>query len=110
MALLKPTYCGHMNTILEFITNHPIATLFIAFVGSVFAWETYQLKIRPMLIPKAEINRMVDELMEKYGSDAEHHARINEDAEWRRTYTYQSGIWRRVRRELQRRYQNGGWE
>ncbi|MFK5979720.1 MAG: hypothetical protein QM488_12630 [Rhizobiaceae bacterium] len=99
-----------MNTILDFITNHPIATFFIAFVGSILAWEIYQLGIRPLFIPKSVINQMVDELIEKYGPEAEHHAFINEDAEWRRSHTYRRGIWRRVRRELQRRYRNGEWE
>ena len=110
MALLKPTYCGHMNTILEFITNHPIATFFIVFVGPIFMWEAYQHRVRPLFIPKAEINRIVDGLIEKYGPDAEQHAYIEEDAEWRRSHTYKRGIWRRVRRELQRRYRAGEWE
>jgi len=91
-----------MNTILEFITSHPIATYFIAFVGPIFTWEVYQLRIRPLLIPKAEVNRMVEDIIEKYGPDAERFAYIIEHAEWRRSYTYKRGIWRRVRRELQR--------
>jgi len=61
-----------MHIILAFINHHPIATCFIAFVGPIFAWEVYQHRFRPLLIPKAQINRMIDDLIEKYGPSAEH--------------------------------------
>jgi len=59
---------------------------------------------------KAEIKRMVDDLIEKHGPGAEHRACINEHAEWRDSHAYKQGFWRRVRRELQRRHRAGEWE
>jgi hypothetical protein len=53
---------------------------------------------------------MVDDLIKKYGPDAEHHAYLEEDRAMRKTDTYQRGVWKCVRKELQRRYYAGEWE
>lgn len=100
----------HMDAITNFITAYPVAVAFGAFVGMIFAWAILQQFIRPMLIPKTEINNMADELFQKHGPEAEYHAHIEEDRAWRYSDTYEQGKWRRVRRELWRRYRAGEWE
>ncbi|MGO4451069.1 hypothetical protein AB4Y96_19305 [Phyllobacterium sp. TAF24] len=46
---------------------------------------------------------MVDQLIAEHGPRAAYRAYIEEDRAWRHCDTVQQGIWRRVRRELQRR-------
>lgn len=93
-----------MNAILNIFAAHPVAVGFAAFVGPIFAFAFYQQFIRPMLIPKSVITEMADDLIEKYGFDAEHHAYIREDRAWRYSDAYHQGRWRRIRRKLQRRH------
>jgi hypothetical protein len=62
----------------------------------------WEFRIRPNRVPKAEIDRMADEVVAHYGSRAEEIAFIEEDRAWRYCHTYQQGIWRRVREELRR--------
>ncbi|MBA8899502.1 hypothetical protein [Phyllobacterium sp. P30BS-XVII] len=46
---------------------------------------------------------MADQLIAEHGPRAALRAYIEEDRAWRRCDVLQQGIWRRVRRELQRR-------
>ncbi len=84
--------------------------LFGAFVLSVFGWSEWEFRIKPLRIPKEDINAIVDELIAKHGPDAEQFAYIEEDAAWRRSNTVEQGKWRRVRKELWRRHKAGEWE
>ena len=59
---------------------------------------------------KAKINAIVDDLIARHGPDAEDWARGYEEEQWCRSNTYEQGKWRRVRRELWRRYHAGEWE
>ncbi|ATN32983.1 hypothetical protein ACO34A_04105 [Rhizobium sp. ACO-34A] len=77
--------------------------VFGAFVLAIFLWMEWQGRIRPMFIPRAEIKRMADELLEKHGERAEEMAFIEEDRAWRYSQTFEQGKWRRVRKELERR-------
>ena len=83
---------------------------FGGFVLVVFGISTYHRFIRPSLIPNAEITRIADELIERHGSRAEEIAAMNEDRAWRYCDEFEQGKWRRVRKELQRRYTKGEWE
>lgn len=74
-----------------------------AFVLAIFLWVEWQGRIRPMFISRAEIERMADELAEKYGDRAEEMAFMEEDRAWRYSQTFEQGKWRRVRKELERR-------
>ncbi|MEW7008133.1 hypothetical protein [Lentilitoribacter sp. EG35] len=83
-----------------FASQYTPYVLFGLFVASVFIWEWFQLHIRPLFITKSEIGRKADELLDRYGGDAERIAFIEEDRTMRYTDTYQQGVWKRVRKEL----------
>ena len=78
-------------------------TGFVLFVFGVLSWFAYDHFIRPWLIPKAEIVRMADELIERHGRRAKEIAAMNEDRAWRYCDEFEQGKWRPVRKELQRR-------
>ena len=85
-----------MGFVFIFISDHPIAMSFAAFVGMIIAWAIYQQFIRPMLIPKSEITEEAERLIQQYGPEAEHNAHIEEDRVWRYSDLYAQGKWRRV--------------
>jgi hypothetical protein len=72
-------------------------------------WHTWDLSIRPRLIPAGDIKAVADDLVAKYGPRAEEIAFIEEDRAWRYSETFEQGRWHRVRRELWRRYEAGEW-
>lgn len=72
-----------------------------------FIW---QYLIAPRLIPTTEIAAVADQLIARHGRRAEYAAFIEQDAAWRRSDTFAQGRWRRVRRELHRRYAAGAWD
>ena len=79
-------------------------------IGGVVVWHGWEFRLKPLAIPKTEINAIVDELIAKHGPRAEEMAYAEEDRAWRYSDTYEQGKWRRVRRELWRRYETGEWE
>ena len=81
-----------------------------AFAGAAFLSVEWQIRIRPMLVPRAEIDKLADELINKHGERAEEFAAIEEDRAWRYSQYFEQGKWRRVRKELWRRYETGEWE
>ncbi|MEZ5812983.1 MAG: hypothetical protein R3D45_16360 [Rhizobiaceae bacterium] len=99
-----------MQAVLDFIRTHPEALALVLIIGGVAIWHVWEFRLKPLAIPKAEINAIVDELITKYGPRAEEMAYIEEDRAWRYSNTYEQGKWRRVRRELWQRYQVGEWE
>lgn len=82
-----------------------ILLIVLGIIGQLI-WEQ---SIKPRLLPKDEINKIVDDLISKHGSEAEHIAFIEEDRAWRRSETFEQGKWHRVRKELWRRNENGEW-
>ena len=68
-----------------------------------FAWHTLQISIKPRFVPRARIRHMADEVEARYGDDAEDAAFTEEDSAWRRSETFQQGLWHQVRFELYRR-------
>lgn len=66
-------------------------------------WGFFDSVIRPRLIPRAEIHRLADELMERHGGRAGEIAHIEEDRAWRNVDGREQGKWRRVREEIERR-------
>lgn len=79
-------------------------------VAAVAAWHAWEFRLRPLLIPKAEIDSIADRLIADHGPDAESAAYAEEERAWYDSDTYEQGRWRRVRRELWRRYERGEWE
>ncbi len=74
-----------------------------AFAVGAFLSVEWQGRIRPMLIPRAEIDKLADELIDKHGERAEEFAAMEEDRAWRYSQNFEQGKWRRVRKELERR-------
>lgn len=93
----------------ELLDDHAVVALLALFVSAVVLWETWRRRIRPLLIPRAEIARLADELIARHGPRAEHMAYIEEDRAWRYSNAFEEGKWRRVRRELWRRFDAGEW-
>lgn len=78
-------------------------------VWGTLLWHTWELSIRPRLIPVGDINALADEMIAKHGPRAEELAFAEEDRAWRYSETFEQGKWHRVRRELWRRYESGEW-
>jgi hypothetical protein len=74
-----------------------------AFAAGAFLSVEWQGRIRPMLIQRAEIEQVADELIHKHGERAEEFAAIEEDRAWRYSQSFEQGKWRRLRKELERR-------
>lgn len=70
-------------------------------VWGTFAWHMWELSIRPWLVPNEKIKRMADELITEHGDEAAEIASINEGRAWRRSETFEQGMWRRVRKEIE---------
>ena len=92
-----------------FIVYLPLVVV-IAMIVAVGLWHAWEFRLKPLAIPKAKINAIVDDLIARHGPDAEDWARGYEEEQWYRSDTYEQGKWRRVRRELWRRYHAGEWE
>lgn len=60
-------------------------------------WFLNELYIRPLLIPKAEIERLANELVRSHPADPAEAAFMEEQNAWYRSDTYEQGKWRRVR-------------
>jgi hypothetical protein len=67
-------------------------------------WGIVEHNILPRLIPRAEIVRLADEIAARYPDDPESAALTEEHAAWFRSRAVEQGKWRRVRKELRRRY------
>jgi hypothetical protein len=67
-------------------------------------WGIVEHDILPRLIPRAEIIRLADEIAVRHPDDPEGAAFMEEHAAWFRSRAVKQGKWRRVRRELRRRY------
>ncbi len=62
-----------------------------------FGWHIWELYIRPRLIPENEIIEIAENMLAKFGADAEERALIEEDHAWRRSESFEQGTWHRVR-------------
>lgn len=99
-----------MQPVFDFFRSHPEVLALVLLIVGVVGWHAWDFHIRPLFIPKIEINAIVDDLIAKHGPDAEDWARGYEEDAWNRSHTFEQGKWRRVRRELWRRYKTGEWE
>lgn len=99
-----------MQSVLDFMRSNPGVLALGLLIGGIAVWHAWDFRLRPLLIPKSKINAVVDELIAKHGPRAEEMAYVEEDRAWRYSDTYEQGKWRRVRRELWRRYEAGEWE
>jgi hypothetical protein len=86
------------------------ALVLATLIAAVAAWHAWEFHLRPLAIPKAEIVATADRLIAEHGPRAEEMAYSEEDRAWQESNTYEQGRWRRVRRELWRRYERGEWE
>ena len=65
-------------------------------------WFVIELYIRPLLIPKADIERLANELRQSHPTDPVEPAYTEEQNAWYRGETYLQGKWRRIRKLLAR--------
>lgn len=98
-----------MLSVLQSLLTHPAAVVLVLFLCGAVGMGVWEYHVQPLLIPKSEILAEVDVLIEKHGSRAEEFAFIEEDSAWRRSDAREQGKWRRVRRELWRRFECGEW-
>lgn len=92
------------------MADHLPIILIAMLFGGVGLWQLWRFRLKPLFIPKADIDRMVDALIAEHGERAEDVAMMEEDRAWRYSDTLKQGIWRRVRRELWRRHDAGEWK
>jgi hypothetical protein len=76
-------------------------------LGTAPAWATLvwflnELYIRPLLLPKEDIERLADELRRSHPTDPAGAALDEELNAWYRSDTFEQGKWRRVKRFLDR--------
>ena len=86
-----------------FVFDHPILTYCILAFAAAGIYREYQRVIRPLFIPKAELDHIVDAMIADFGSEAEFIASIYEDREIRRLNAFEAGKWRRVGHRLRLR-------
>jgi hypothetical protein len=65
-----------------------------------FAWHMNELFVRPYFVPTERIRSLASEMYRRNPEDPAEAAFIEEDAAWRRSETYEQGIWRRVRKHI----------
>lgn len=94
----------------QFLIDHLSLAAFLGMVAMAALWHLWQFRLSPLAVPRADIDAIADALVARHGPDAEEIACTEEDRAWRRSDTFEQGIWRRVRRELWRRYEAGEWE
>ncbi|WP_173935157.1 hypothetical protein [Chelativorans sp. Marseille-P2723] len=94
----------------QVLIDHLAVAIVIVMIAAVAFWHVWAFYLKPLAIPKAEIDAIVDELIDRHGPDAEDWARSYEEEAWHRSDIVQQGRWRRIRRELWRRHRVGEWE
>ena len=70
-------------------------------------WVIYDIAIRPRLVPRAEIEALVNEVTRKHPEDPEQWAFMEEHAAWFRSHSFEQGKWHRVRKIIRRRLLSG---
>ncbi len=63
-------------------------------------WFLNELYVRPLLIPKAEIERLAKELRLSHPADPAGAAFTEEQNAWHRSETFEQGKWRRIRAHI----------
>lgn len=99
-----------MQFVLDFVRAYPGVVVLALLVAAVTAWHVWQFRLQPLRTPRAEIEAIATRLIAEHGSRAEEAAYGEEDRAWYDGNVLEQGKWRRVRRELWRRYERGEWE
>lgn len=110
MAGDKPTFRGAMEAVVDFLRSYPGIPALGLLVLGVAGWHIWHFEFRPRLVPRDEIDAIVDRLIAEHGPRAEEAAYGEEDGAWYDGNVLEQGKWRRVRRELWRRHERGEWE
>ena len=64
-------------------------------------WLLWEGRIRPHLIPGAEIDSLAVAMLTRHACRAEEMAFIEEDRAWRYSRPFERGKWRRVRKRIE---------
>lgn len=99
-----------MQAVLDFIRAYPGLVALALLIAAVAVWHVWQFHLQPLRVPQAEIAAIADRLVAEHGPRAEEVAYSEEDGAWYDGNVLEQGKWRRVRRELWRRYERGEWE
>jgi hypothetical protein len=65
-------------------------------------WELWEGSIRPLLVPRAEIDALSAAMLARHADRAEQMAFSEEDRAWRYSDSFEQGKWRRVRKAIER--------
>jgi hypothetical protein len=65
-------------------------------------WELWEGSIRPLLVPRKEIDALSAAMLARHGDRAEEMAFVEEDRAWRYSESFEQGKWRRVRKGIER--------
>jgi hypothetical protein len=66
-------------------------------------WVLWQGRIRPRLLPGAEIDALTATMVARHGRRAEEVASAEEEQAWRNSRPFEQGKWRRVRKQTEER-------
>jgi hypothetical protein len=92
---------GTSSMELDFLFINFLAVLTLML--SMFLWETWAVYVRPLFIPRSEIEKLADKLLQQYEDEAEYIAFINEERAWRYFDYFERGKWLRVRKAISKR-------
>ena len=65
-------------------------------------WELWEGTVRPLLVPRAEIDALSVAMLVQHADRAEQMASIQEDRARRYSDSFEQGKWRRVRKAIER--------
>lgn len=68
----------------------------------------YEDFIRPWMVPRAEIEALVDDVLQNHPDDPEGWAFTEEERAWYRSDGFKQGKWHRVRKALRKRLREAG--
>jgi hypothetical protein len=65
-------------------------------------WEIWEGGIRPLFVPRKEIDVLSATMLARYADRAEEMAGIRENRAWLYSHSFARGKWRRVRKTIER--------
>ena len=90
----------------QLIVDHPTIAASIIVMLSVAANHEYELRLRPLFIPKSEIETLAATARRDHGADAAFVASILIDRAQIRIEPFEQGQWRRVLKYILKNQQN----
>ncbi|MBL1420000.1 MAG: hypothetical protein COC24_005760 [Alphaproteobacteria bacterium] len=76
--------------------DYLLIAAFLFIPALAFILHAWQYNIRPLFIPRAEIEKLATQLIEIHGDGAYDFVYMHEDRAWRYGETYERGKWKKV--------------